>query len=105
MTRVGWIILLLCVAVDFADPMLPGAVRLDPSEAIAGVPTDTSAMFSVPSPVQESTLDRRDPTGRLERHQGGGIRVALLERGWTRAVQPVRHSADDLTVASPAEDH
>jgi hypothetical protein len=34
--RFAWAIL-LCVAVDFSNPMLPGTVRLNPSESIEAV--------------------------------------------------------------------
>jgi len=104
MTRVAWI-LLLCVAIDFSDPLLPGAVRLDPSESIAGVPTETAGAGSVSVPIREYPLEHRTPPRCLEVRPARAIKHGPVAREWTLSVHPVRHSADDLTPASPAEDH
>jgi hypothetical protein len=104
MTRLGWI-LLLCVAVDFSNPLLPGSVRLDPSESIAAAHVATSTARGVSSPVPARPLDRQAPPRRVEAHRAQWTRRAPVERGWALGAPPVRHHADDRTAASPAEDH
>jgi hypothetical protein len=104
MKRLSWI-LLLCVAVDFSNPLLPGSVRFDPSESVAAVHPQTSTARSVPSPILLQPFDRRDPPGRQEAHQARRVGGAPVERGWTLGVRPAHHHPDDRTTASPAEDH
>ena len=97
--------LLLCVCVDFSNPLLPGSVRLDPSESIAAVHDGTLATRSVAGPMPGNPSDRRDPSRRLETTAAGAPRRAAIE--WRRAlgVPTVSHHADDLIAPSPSEDH
>jgi hypothetical protein len=98
-------VLLLLVAVDFSNPLLPGSVRFDPSESVAAVHPQTSSARSVPSPILLQPFDRRDLPGRPEAHQARRVGGAPVERGWTLGVLPAHHHPDDLSAASPAEDH
>jgi hypothetical protein len=106
MLALGWA-LLLCVGVDFSNPLLPGSVRLDPSESIEGVHYGVLATRSTASPMPESTSDRRDASRRVETALAGAPRPRpqALERRRALVVPTVRHHADDLTPASPSEDH
>lgn len=104
MRRLGWVIL-LCVSVDFSNPMLPGSVRFDPSESIEAVHGGIAAPISVPSPLLAGQPDPRELPQRSWIVQPGSIRVATLWPRWFLAVRPVRHQPEDLTAAFPAEDH
>jgi hypothetical protein len=97
--------LLLCVCVDFSNPLLPGSVRLDPSESIAAVHVGTPATRSAPGPSPGSPSDRRDPSRRLETTAAGAPRRTAVERRRALGVPTVSHHADDLTAPSPSEDH
>ena len=104
MKRLGWI-LLLCVAVDFSNPLLPGSVRFDPGESVAAVHPQTSTARSVPSAISLQPFDRRDPPRRQEAHQVRRVRGTPVERAWPLGVRPAHHHPDDASAASPAEDH
>jgi hypothetical protein len=101
MRRLGWV-LLLCVWVDFSNPMLPGSVRFDPSESIEAVHAGTATPLSTPVP-----LLAREP-GRRERPQGLlSVPPALVRRVSPRQrwFRPIRRQPEDLTAAFPTEDH
>jgi len=104
MPRLVWVIL-LCVSVDFSNPMLPGSVRFDPSESIEAVHGGTAAPIGVPGPLLARQPDRRDLPQRLWIVQPGSTRLTTPGRRRFLAVRPVRHPPDDLTAAFPAEDH
>jgi len=104
MQRLGWVIL-LCVSVDFSNPMLPGSIRFDPSESIEAVPSGTAAPINIPSARLARQLDRRELPPRLWIVQSGSTPLANFWRRRFLAVRPVRHQPDDLTAAFPAEDH
>jgi hypothetical protein len=57
--------------------------------------------------MPESTSDRRDASRRVETALAGAPRPRpqALERRRALVVPTVRHHADDLTPASPSEDH
>ena len=97
--------LLLCVCVDFSNPLLPGSVRLDPSEAITAVHDGTLATRSVASPMPGNASDRRPLPRRLETAAASAPRRAAIERRRTFGVPTVSHDADDLTAPTPSEDH
>lgn len=104
MPRLVWVIL-LCVSVDFSNPMLPGSVRFDPSESIEAVHGGTAAPISAPSLLLARQPDRRELPQRLWIVQSGPTPLANFGRRRFLAVRPVRHQPDDLTAAFPAEDH
>ena len=104
MQRLGWLIL-LCASVDFSNPMLPGSVRFDTSEAIEAVQGGTAAPLSVPSQLLARQPDRRELPQRLWIVQSRSTPLANFGRRRFLAIRPVRHQPDDLTAAFPAEDH
>jgi hypothetical protein len=104
MASLGWA-LLLCVCVDFSNPLLPGSVRLDPSESMAAVAHGPGPARSVASPMPGDPSDPRDLPRRLETVRAGAARPAAAERRRVLGVPTVSHHADDLTPPSPAEDH
>ena len=53
MLALGWA-LLLCVGVDFSNPLLPGSVRLDPSVVLSEKTTDFSAALE---PIKTDGFD------------------------------------------------
>jgi hypothetical protein len=101
MRQLGWV-LLLCVWVDFSNPMLPGAVRFDPSESIEAVHSGTATSLSTSVP-----LLARQP-GRGELPQGlwiGPPAPTRRVRPRQRWLRPIRRQSEDLTAAFPTEDH
>jgi len=104
MQRLGWVIL-LCVSVDFSNPMLPGSVRFDASESIEAVHGGTAAPINAPSPLLARRPDRGELPQRLWIVQSGSTSRANFGRRRFLAVRPVRHQPEDLTAAFPAEDH
>jgi hypothetical protein len=103
---VRWLglVLLLYVSVDFANPMLPGAVQLDPGESIDGVYRGTSGfvLHLSPVPAHQPALP-----GLAERPSLARPGSPLLARPGWRWLLPPRtppQYADDLTTF-PAEDH
>jgi hypothetical protein len=104
MRRLGWVIL-LCVSVDFSNPLLPGTVRFDPSESVEAVHGGTAAPSSAPSPRLARQPDRPAVLQRLWILPHGSIRVTALGPRWFLAVRPVRHQPDDQTPALSPEDH
>lgn len=104
MQRLGWVIL-LCVWIDFSNPMLPGSVRFDPSESIEAAHGGTAAPSSAPGPLLARQPDPRQRPERLRIAQSGSTRLADFGQRRFLAVRPVRHPPDDLTAAFPAEDH
>jgi hypothetical protein len=104
MSRLAWVLLLL-VAVDFSDPLLPGAVRLDPAESIQGVHT-RSAVFRGPAmftPVQP--IDRAVPSDPGRSLRSDVSRGATIDRQSPRASRLVRSSSDEHSTSTGAEDH
>jgi hypothetical protein len=55
--RLFGLVLLLCVAVDFANPLLPGAVRLDDGGTVHG--TGTARVRLVARPLREPAREPR----------------------------------------------
>lgn len=104
MPRLGWVIL-LCVSVDFANPMLPGSVRFDPSESIDAVHSGTGVPTGAPSPLLARHPDRRALPQRLWIVPAGPTPLPNFGRPRFLAARPIRHQPDDLTAAFPPEDH
>lgn len=104
MQRLGWVIL-LCVSVDFSNPMLSGSVRFDPSESIEAVHGGTTPPIGAPGPLLARQPDRRELPQRLWTVQPGSTRLTTPGRRRFLAVRPVRHQPDDLPAAFAAEDH
>jgi hypothetical protein len=104
MLRLGWVIL-LCVSVDFSNPMLPGSVRFDPSESIEAVHGGTVAPNTGPQSMWRTpTPPPRIPAAALD----DAVRIpprVNVERRRFLAVRPVHHQREELTTAFPAEDH
>ncbi|HEV8676996.1 MAG TPA: hypothetical protein VGX21_23410 [Methylomirabilota bacterium] len=97
-------VLLLCVAIDFADPMLPGSVRFDPSESVEAAQARPSQSPDA-RPVPAGRPERLPP---LERVQPPSPGAARLTTGFGPPSVPVRHrprESDALTSASSIEDH
>jgi hypothetical protein len=96
--------LLLYVSVDFANPLLPGAVQLDPGASI-------EAVRSHPGPLSSPSLvhwRQPDPASLPDRLRLVRPEPRLLTPpGWRRVLplRPPRQPADDLTTALPTEDH
>jgi hypothetical protein len=104
MRRLGWVIL-LCVSVDFSNPLLPGSVRFDPSESVEAVHAGTAALSHAPGPRLARQADRPELRPRLWISPLGSIRVTTRGPRWFLAVRPIRHQPDDLTPALSSEDH
>jgi hypothetical protein len=98
-------VLLLCVSVDFSNPMLPGTVRLDPGESVDAVYRGSPGHDSVPSPVQARQPDRPALQERLGLVRSGFTRLVLPERRWLLPARGLRPQPDDLTTPFPSEDH
>lgn len=101
--RLGFVIL-LCVLVDFSNPMLPGSVRLDPSESIEGIHGGSAGHISYPSSLQARQPARHQLQQRPWIVQPRSTHLAAPGRRWFVTVRPLRHQSDDLT-SSPTEDH
>jgi hypothetical protein len=103
--RLGVVILLLCVSVDFSNPLLPGSVRFDPTESIDAVRNGTVAPISIPSPLLTRHPHRPEGPPRPGTMPSGPTRLVSVARRRLLAVRPLRHQPDDRSTAFPADDH
>jgi hypothetical protein len=97
--------ILLCVLVDFTNPLLPGSVRFDPSESIEALASGGLELLGCSTRPRGCQADR----GQLE--AGPGVaplrsgELALAARPRVVTVRILRHRPDDLTPTSATEDH
>ncbi len=96
-------VVLLCVSVDFSNPLLPGSQRLDPSESVYGVlanPSRVMAEAPKPTPLLE-------PGGAVRERaviSAAAVAPAPLNPGGQRpAVRHLHRSRRDPP--APSEDH
>lgn len=101
--RFAWAIL-LCVAVDFSNPMLPGTVRLNPSESIEAVqagggPPGMSNQALARRPDRRAATQRSWVMPSASRSRPDARRREFLE------VRPVHHEPGELLAPGSVEDH
>jgi hypothetical protein len=104
MSRLAWA-LLLCVAIDFSDPLLPGAVRLDPAESIQAVPTRSVPARTLATPPLAQRVDRSVPREPAGPWRSDVARLATIDRSQPRVSRVVRHHPDERTIPAAPEDH
>jgi hypothetical protein len=102
--RLGWV-LLLWVSADFANPMIPGAVRLDPDESIDAVARHSAGHIPLPSPAVARHPDRPECPVGVGIVEPESRRPILPGRRWSLPLRALRHPPDSLTAAGPTEDH
>jgi hypothetical protein len=99
----GWL-LALCLSVDASNPLLPGFVRLDPSQAIQAPPPGSPGHGQ---PVRTAHLAPRVPL--VEEPSGERpvmTRLAMRTRWWRPlAPQPGRHHAGERPLVPSLDDH
>jgi hypothetical protein len=103
MSRLAWV-LLLCVTIDFSDPLLPGAVRLDPAESIQAVYTRSVASRSLAAAPLLQALGHYDPPRSTATIPSAVARLATVEWRPPPVGRVVRHHPDDRSIPA-AEDH
>jgi hypothetical protein len=98
------VVLLLYVSTDFANPLLPGAVQLDPGESIAGVTRGPLEVALDPSPVYAHHPELPALPERPSVARPGSRLVAHPGWRWLLPLRTPAQLASDLTAFS-TEDH
>jgi hypothetical protein len=97
-------VLLLYVSADFANPLLPGAVQLDPGESIDAVYRSHPGHLSSPALAHWRQPEPPAIQDRVRIGPLGSSLLALPGWHWFLPHRPPRQPADDLTAFS-TEDH
>ncbi len=105
MTLSGWsVLLILYVAADFANPLMPGAVTfLDGS--VQAVHVERARLADVPSASALVPSPGGIEVGRLTRDMPPPMPSAPIARVWLTSVRHAPLAGSDPSSSPPSEDH
>lgn len=97
----GWValrLLLICLSIDFSNPLLPGVVRMDPNESVAAVRAERARVDNPAPRLPAVTAPYQialDPVSREPRRPALARPVARKRWAPPRSPHPARPDSSD----------